>query len=128
MPLEEAVQVFLSYRRDDSGDLIGRIRDRLAAALGAPAIFTDIDSIPPGADFRQKITSAIAGCDVVLVVIGPRWLTSVDASGRPRLAHDDDFVRIEVETALSRSVPVVPLLVLGAEMPRPDEVPESLAS
>jgi hypothetical protein len=124
--VEEAVQVFLSYRRDDSGDLIGRIRDRLAAALGAPAIFTDIDSIPPGADFRQQITNAIARCDVVLVVIGPRWLTSADASGKPRLAHDDDFVRIEVESALARSVPVVPLLVLGAEMPRPEAVPESL--
>jgi hypothetical protein len=55
------VQVFLSYRRDDSGDLIGRIRDRLAAALGAPAIFTDIDSMPPGADFRQQITTRSPG-------------------------------------------------------------------
>jgi len=120
------VQVFLSYRRDDSGDLVGRIRDRLAATLGAPAVFTDIDSIPPGADFREQITSAITGCDVVLVVIGPRWLTSVDTSGRQRLAHEDDFVRIEVEAALSRSIPVVPVLVLGAEMPKPEEVPESI--
>jgi TIR domain-containing protein len=66
--------VFISYRRSDSAAITGRIRDRLADYYGADAIFIDIDSIPLGIDFRQQIQEAITKNDLVLAVIGPKWI------------------------------------------------------
>jgi len=86
----------------------------------------DIDSIDPGADFIEVIEQTVAACDAVLVVIGKQWLTVADAQGRHRIENPEDFVRLEVGTALSRKVRVVPVLVGGAQMPRSDELPEAL--
>jgi TIR domain len=122
------VKVFVSYRRGDSADVTGRIHDRLVHDLGADSVFVDVDSIPLGADFRRHLESAVAACDVVLVVIGPAWLDATDDAGRSRLIDHSDFVRLEVESALARSVPVVPVLVRGATMPRPEVLPESIAN
>ncbi|MBI5247839.1 MAG: toll/interleukin-1 receptor domain-containing protein [Elusimicrobia bacterium] len=118
-------KVFVSYRRQESQDVTGRICDRLQQALPKTDIFRDVDSIPMGQDFRKVLESAVAGCDVVLVVIGPAW-TSAAVEGRRRLEDPNDYVRIEVETALRRGIPVVPLLVANAGMPKENELPETL--
>jgi hypothetical protein len=118
--------IFISYRREDSIAYSGRLFDRLTAEFGKGQVFMDIDSIDPGADFIQEIERTVAACDAVLVVIGKQWLTVVDAQGRRRIENPEDFVRLEVETALSRKVRVVPVLVGGAQMPRSDELPSTL--
>jgi len=118
-------KVFVSYRRHESQDVTGRICDRLQQALPKTDIFRDVDSIPMGQDFRKVLESAVSGCDVVLVVIGPTW-TSAAVEGRRRLEDPNDYVRIEVETALKRAIPVVPLLVANAGMPKENELPETL--
>lgn len=81
----------------------------------------------PGVDFVNRITDAVADCDVLLVVIGPGWATLPNDRGGPRLSDAGDYVRLEVETALGNpDVTVIPLLVGGARMPRADELPESV--
>jgi outer membrane protein assembly factor BamB len=118
--------IFLSYRREETGHVAGRLADRLIARFGEHTVFMDIDSIPPGADFVEVIQRAVRGCDVLLVLIGPQWTKLVDADGRRRLDDPEDFVVLEVREALDRSVPVVPILVDGALMPRPGDLPPPL--
>ncbi|GAB4481804.1 MAG: hypothetical protein Kow00124_29960 [Anaerolineae bacterium] len=117
--------IFISYRRSDSADATGRLYDRLVAHYGRERIFKDVDSIPLGADFRQVIDGAVGGCAVVLAIIGRGWLSARDEGGR-RLDDPADFVRLEIESALRRGIPVIPVLVSGAVMPRETELPQAL--
>ncbi len=118
--------VFISYRRDDSGGYAGRIFDRLTSRLGHENVFFDVDAIPPGRDFVDVLSDRIGKCDALLAVIGKRWVSSADEQNRRRLDDPNDFVRVEIEAALKRDVPVIPVLVDGAPMPEPGELPESL--
>jgi ABC-type sugar transport system substrate-binding protein len=118
-------KIFLSYRRHDSAGVAGRIYDRLRAHFGDDAIFMDIDSIPFGEDFREHIDAAVGQCDVVLAVIGTKWAGEAGASRR--LDDPRDFVRIELESALNRKLPVIPILIDHAGMPGEADLPSSLA-
>src|SRR5262245_10108657 len=73
-PLRAAAAIFISYRRDDAGDVTGRIYDRLAQHFGKPFVFKDVDGIPLGIDFRKHLGDSVGRCDVLLAVIGTRWL------------------------------------------------------
>jgi hypothetical protein len=119
--------VYISYRRDDSYQ-VRRLYDLLANALGAENVFLDIDSIALGEDFRQTIKGVIADATVVLVVIGPQWLTASDRNGEPRLLDPSDWIRLEIRTALARSVRVIPVLVDGASMPHSVDLPSDIAA
>ena len=118
---------FISYRRDDSAPWAGRLHDRLAASIDTWRIFFDIDSVDLGQDFRTVIASTLESCDVVLVLIGPTWLTK-DEAGRRRIDDESDVHRIEVTTALNSGLRVIPILVGGAAMPRSSELPGDLQS
>ncbi|MFI5453909.1 MAG: SUMF1/EgtB/PvdO family nonheme iron enzyme [Isosphaerales bacterium] len=118
-------KIFLSYRRQDSIGAAGRIYDRLLAHFGRDCVFMDIDSIPFGEDFREHIDSAVGQCDVVLAVIGTKWAGDTDA--HRRLDDARDFVRIELESALNRNLPVIPILIDRATMPGEADLPPSLA-
>jgi formylglycine-generating enzyme required for sulfatase activity len=119
-------RIFLSYRRQDSLGVAGRIYDRLRARFGDDAIFMDVDAIPFGLDFREHIRSAVDQCGVLLAVIGPNWTGETSA---PRRIDDPrDFVRIEIEVALERKLPVVPILIDRTRMPGEADLPPSLAS
>lgn len=117
-------KIVVSYRRADSAAIAGRIFDRLTGHYGDDSVFMDVDNIPFGIDFRHHIKNVLEYCDAVLVVVGPRW-TGAGADGT-RILHDADPVRVEVETALQRGVPIIPILVDGARMPEATELPESL--
>ena len=119
--------VFISYRRADSQGSTGRIADRLHHLLGDEIpLFLDIDSIRPGEDFRDVISDTLTKCDVTLIMIGPRWLDATDSEGNVRLEDEFDLHRMEVESALSSSATAIPVLVEGASMPGPDDLPESI--
>ena len=120
-------RIFVSYRRDDTGGHAGRLYDALAAHFGADNVFIDIDTIDLGADFDAVIRRAVTSCDVVVALIGRGWLTTSGPDGRPRLEDPDDFVRLELESALTRGVFVIPACVQGAAIPSPAELPPSLA-
>ena len=118
--------VFVSYRRDDSAGYTGRLIDGLVQKFGNSGIFRDIDDIEPGSDFVEAIGKAVGACDILIAVIGTQWLSISDARGRPRIADPNDFVRVEVATALARNVRVIPVLVRGAQMPPEADLPEDL--
>ena len=109
--------IFISYRRSDTPDAVGRIYDRLVAEFGKSKVFKDVDSIPLGQDFRGHLNDVVGGCSAVLAIIGPRWTDARNDAGQRRLEDPDDFVRIELEAALARKVPVVPVQVGHALMP-----------
>ncbi len=119
--------IFIGYRREDTVDVAGRIYDALTARFGRDQIFKDVDSLWPGADFGAHIQSLLPQCRTMLVLIGPAWVTALDDNGRRRLADPNDWVRVEIETALATpALEVVPVLVNGAHMPRAEDLPESL--
>lgn len=118
-------RVFVSYRRDDSATIVGRICDRLASELGPGHVFKDVDSIPFGVDFMEYLDHEVEQCTVLFAVIGPQWLATGPGGDR-RLDDPQDFVRIEIASALRRAIPVVPLLVDGARLPQTQELPEDL--
>jgi len=122
-------RVFISYRRQETAWPARQLHDVLAAELGADRIFKDVDDIEPGDDFVEQIQSAVGSCQVLLALIGPQWLTVTDARGGRRIDDPADFVRLEVETALSRDdVRVIPILVDHARMPTAEELPAGLAA
>lgn len=118
--------IFISYRREDTTAHAGRLADRLSAHFGKDSVFIDVDGISPGEDFIDVLTSKVAACDTLIAVIGKHWLDATDEHGRPRLDSPEDFVLIEIRAALQRKIRVIPVLVGGAEMPRPLELPESI--
>jgi MinD-like ATPase involved in chromosome partitioning or flagellar assembly len=118
-------KIYISYRRSDSADEAGRISDALRARFGTERVFfLDVDSIRPGEDFRKAINKTVAAADVMLVVIGPNWL----GANPPRLNNPYDFVRIELEAALARDMPVIPVLVGGAQVPLASALPADIQS
>jgi hypothetical protein len=117
-------RIAISYRRDDSAAITGRIFDRLTAHYGNDSVFRDIDNIPLGVDFREYINAMLAETDITLVIIGKRWLGP--ARGRRRINDPDDPVRVEVETALGQRMPVIPILVEGGGMPKVEQLPDTL--
>lgn len=118
--------IFLSYRRQDSSSATGRLADRLEEHFGAGRVFRDHQSINPGEDFTEAIRRAVSTSTVMLAIIGPDWLTAQGSDGRRRLDQPTDFVRQEIETALQAHVPVIPVLVEGAQMPSREALPKSI--
>lgn len=124
----EKHSIFISYRRSDSQEIVGFIYQQLVAIFGGEAVFLDIHNIPPGRDYRKVLQDNFSQCRVLLAVIGPGWLDARDSDNNRRLENPTDWVRLEIEAALKRTeeIPVVPLLVKGAKMPRAEELPECL--
>jgi glycerophosphoryl diester phosphodiesterase len=125
----EAGRVFISYRRQETAWPARQLYEVLVAELGPDRVFKDVDDIEPGDDFVERIQSAVGSCEVLLALIGPQWLTVTDANQVRRIDDPEDFVRLEVETALNRDdVRVIPILVDNARMPTPQELPTGLAA
>lgn len=118
--------IFISYRRSDSAGEAGRLSDDLSARFGSHAVFMDVDAIQPGIDFRKAIRENVGGCSLLLVVMGAEWIGAKSNDGTRRLDSENDYVRLEIATALKREIPVVPVLVRGAQMPKAEELPEDI--
>jgi hypothetical protein len=118
--------IFISYRREDTAAQADRLYDLLCARFSKDRVFKDVESITAGVDFTARIIQDLAECNVLLALIGRDWPAITDGSGRKRLDNPDDWVRVEVETALQRDIRVVPVLVDGAALPHADDLPPSL--
>ena len=119
--------IFINYRREDQPFVAKTLYEMLRNRFGKQQVFWDVDRIPLGHDFIELIEASVAQCRVMLVVIGDKWLTCVEPSGRRRLDNPNDFVRLEIETALARmDVLVVPIVVGLARYPGATEPPESM--
>lgn len=121
------MRVFISYRREDASGHAAHLYDTLSEELGDEDIFMDVETMEPGLDFMEAISQAVAGCEVLIAVIGPRWLTETDGTGERRIDDPNDFVRLEIEAALERNIRVIPVLVDGATVPQASELPVSLS-
>jgi formylglycine-generating enzyme required for sulfatase activity len=119
-------KVFISYHRDDSAHVTGRIYDRLTQQFDRETVFKDVDSIPMGVDFRVYLDEQVAKCEVFLAVIGQGWIKRRGSKGKSRLDDPRNFVRIEIESALKRQIPVIPVLVSGASIPLAEQLPTSI--
>ena len=116
--------IFLSYRRDAAAGWTGRLADDLRREFSAFHVFYDLASIEIGEDFVEAMRRSLADCAVVIVMIGPRWLSAKDESGNRRLDDPEDWVRLEVAESLQRQgLRVVPVLVGAASMPKPPSCP-----
>ena len=120
--------IFISYRRQDSAAYAGRLYDRLAERFGAENVFMDIDSIDPGADFVDVLAEKIRFCEVMLVVMGPDWVSMRAENEKLRLSDPDDYVRQEIAMGLQRKIRLIPLLVSGAKMPAEKDLPNQLTA
>lgn len=118
--------IFISYRRGDSAGYAGRLSDHLRDHFGKDKVFIDVETIEFGTDFVEALHKAISSCSVLLVLIGPMWLTMTDAAGRRRLDDPDDFTMLEISAALERNIRVIPVLVQDAKMPVEEDIPDSL--
>jgi hypothetical protein len=117
--------VFISYRVQDTSGETGRLVDALKNHFEEDQVFMDIDKIEPGVDFTEVISRSLDICDVMLAIIGPNW-QGRDSNGLSRIKKPDDWVRLELSTALKRNIRVVPVLVDGATLPDVSELPEDL--
>lgn len=116
--------IFLSYRRSDAEGQAGRLYDDLVEKFGRDTVFMDVAGIEAGRDFREAIDQHVTACGVLLAIIGKDWVSATDGKDQRRLNDPSDFVRLEIVSALKRGIPVVPVLVRGATMPQPEELPD----
>jgi hypothetical protein len=119
-------RIFVSYRRQDSPYVADTLKNRLEQRFGGGSVFFDIDNIPFGANFKKHIEHAVAQCAAMLVLIGDKWLAHAETADKNRLFDPRDYVRMEIEAALGRGIPVVPVLVDSAGMPAAEDLPESI--
>src|SRR5215467_13973563 len=115
--------IFISYRREDSAYITGRIYESIAARFGKSNVLIDVTSVRGGDDYPARLEELVRSSTIVLVVIGQQWLTLT----RQREHEPHDYARIEVEVALSRHAVVIPLLVQSATMPSESDLPSGLA-
>jgi hypothetical protein len=118
--------IVISYRRNDTKWITGRIFEHLENHFGTDHVFMDVDHIHPGEDFSEHIKQVLDRCDVLIAIVGAEW-QEPDESGKGRLFNENDWVRLELSTALSRKIPVVPVLIDGTKMPKGSELPADLA-
>ena len=120
-------RIFISYRRQDAKYQARSIYAAFAREVGRENVFMDVDSIPPGANFRKILKDWVDRCEVLLALIGPDWIDARDLqTGQRRLENPSDFVRIEIGQALGRDIPVVPVLLDGAPLPQVHQLPDDL--
>jgi hypothetical protein len=119
------MRIFISYRRSDSAGHAGRLYDALAEHFGRDHVFMDLSAIDAGQNFVEAIDAAVRSCDALVAIIGDDWLTSSQEGAR-RLDLPGDFVRSEIAAALSRGIPVFPVLIEGTTMPPAEALPDVL--
>ncbi|HUL13218.1 MAG TPA: TIR domain-containing protein, partial [Methylococcaceae bacterium] len=119
-------QIFISYRRDDVPGYVRALMLEMKNMVGSQQVFLDMEDIEAGSDFVSIIEDALSHCEVLLAIVGPQWLTSTNHLEQRRLDDPNDFVRLEIATALRRNIPAIPVLIENAKMPSEDDLPSDL--
>lgn len=119
-------KIFVNYRRDDSAPHALSVAQYLEREFGSKNVFLDIDRLRPGQRFPQVLEERLTESRVMLTVIGPSWLSATNEAGQRRLDDPEDWVRMEICRALAQKIPVIPVLVGGASLPRKSELPDDL--
>lgn len=122
------MRVFVNYRRGDTRHVAGRLRDLIVTRFGEDSVFVDVESIEPGLDYVTAIDTAVGSCQVMLVLIGDRWLEASNDRGLRRIDDPNDRLRLEIEAGLRHQTRVIPVLVDSASMPKSKDLPTPLAA
>jgi hypothetical protein len=120
-------KIFISYRRKDVPGEAGRVHDELARKFRKRSIFMDVNKLHAGQLFDEELAKALAASDVLLAIIGPRWMDLLKAKSA---SDKRDYVRVEIAQALKRQIVVIPVRV-GSEgqmppLPLPEELPDDI--
>ena len=118
--------IFISYRQSDGAGWANWLYGRLSQEFGAANLFRDVNTTEPGLNYVEAVEHGVGQCEVLIAVIGPKWLTAEDTNGKRRLEDPRDLVRLEIERALARNIRVIPLLTDRTPMPTEDSLPDSL--
>jgi tetratricopeptide (TPR) repeat protein len=118
--------IFINYRGEDSQTAAALIDRELTSRFGSDQVFLDARSIPAGNDFVEELLERVRACSVLLVMIGPRWLTVTDAAGKRRIDDPDDWVRREIAEALAHGLRVIPILTGDATLPAEADLPQDI--
>jgi hypothetical protein len=118
-------KIFISYRRADTEWAARHLFDRLEDHFEKGSVFMDVDNTPVGVDYRDHIRKMLKNCDLLVAVVGPNWQWRSEA-GPARIADETDWVRIEIEVALERKIPIIPVLISPAAPLKPNELPASV--
>ncbi len=119
-------KIFISYRREDTKAIAGRIFDRLESRFGRHEVFFDVEGIPPGVDFYKFLDEQLDQSGVVVALVGPGWTGAPGNAEEAQICAKNDFVRLEIEGALQRNIPIIPVLIDGASFPNVNDLPESI--
>jgi len=90
------------------------------------SVVIDTEAIRVGDNWPERLDEALAQADVLILVIGRSWLTIPGKYGKRRLDHENDWVRNEIIHALRRKIPILPILISGAELPSKEGLPEDI--
>jgi hypothetical protein len=127
LPTKQSSGVFISYRREATAAYARLFYNQLAERFGKQNVFLDVINIKGGDDFVKVIKSKATSCSALIELIHKGWLDAKDEEGRRRLDDPEDPVRLEISIALGRNIPVIPVLIDGASMPRRKDLPAPLA-
>jgi formylglycine-generating enzyme required for sulfatase activity len=119
-------KIFINYRREQTLAEAQHLASILARRFGKHRVFFDIHGIDGFSDWLRVLKEQVAGTAAMISVIGPGWLDARDKDGKRRLENPEDFVRFEIKEALSRDIPVLPVLLDGASLPSRDALPEDM--
>jgi hypothetical protein len=119
--------IFINYRRSEDKAIAGRLHDRLEQFFEPGEVFLDVEGFLPGQDFVKELLERVSQCDIFIAVIGEGWMNALDDEGNRRLDAENDWVRIEIESALKQEKWIIPVLIDRAVMPPPKKLPTSMA-
>ncbi len=119
--------IFISYRRVDTTLAAFWIDDILKRTFNNLNIFIDSEGVEGGEDFPTKIINALGRSEIFLLLIGENWLKTHDHFGRRRIDDPSDWVRLEIETALSKNITIIPILIGSTSLPQKEALPESIS-
>jgi len=128
MPTSDPKGIFISYRRRDSSPVARWLAEAISQNFGKENLFLDTSAIQSGVKWPTSITRGLRKAAVLIAVIGPDWLKAQDKFWKRRIDDPDDWVRNELIYALRHQIPIIPLLVLNAELPDSDGLPAPLKS
>jgi TIR domain len=118
--------IFLSFRHEDSGAAARSLHDALGARFGPNNIYFFFERRVPGRDYLPDIRDAIVASQVVLAIVGKRWLTAVDETGAPRIDDPNDVVRYELALAFKTGKTVIPIRLEDTRLPAKGSLPLDL--
>jgi tetratricopeptide (TPR) repeat protein len=118
--------IFVNYRRDDSAANALAIASYLEREFGSSRVFIDVDRLRAGQNFPEELERRLSECKAMVCLIGPGWGDARNEEGGRRLDDTEDWVRLEIERALTRGLVVIPVLVGGACMPKVADLPAAL--